>query len=163
MIMVIQTIKAWICILAGTAESFISNLKNWLCLLTGAASSAIAVAFGGWTVSMKTLLFCMGVDFASGLILAIVFKKSKKSSNGGAESHACLKGILKKVVMLLAVMVGYRLDLVIGTDYIKNTVIIAFIVNEVISFLENAGLMGISLPKVLYKAIDVLKDKEESQ
>ena len=65
--------------------------------------------------------------------------------------------------MLLAVMVGYRLDLVIGTDYIKNTVIIAFIVNEVISFLENAGLMGISLPKVLYKAIDVLKDKEESQ
>ena len=101
------------------------------------------------------------IDYLSGLIVAGVFHKSKKSQNGGLESHACLKGLLRKIVMLLAVAIGYQMDLVLGSDYIKNAVIIAFITNEIISFLENAGLMGIPLPKVLYKAIDVLKEKED--
>ena len=53
--------------------------------------------------------------------------------------------------------VTYRLDLVIGTNYIRDAVIIAFIANETISLVENAGLMGLPLPEVISKAIDILQ------
>lgn len=61
------------------------------------------------------------------------------------------------------VLVAYRLDLVIGTTYIRDAVIIAFIANETISLVENAGLMGLPLPAVITKAIDILQKKTESE
>lgn len=51
------------------------------------------------------------------------------------------------------VLVAYRLDLAIGVDYIRDAVIIGFIANELISIVENAGLMGIPLPAVIANAI----------
>jgi len=49
----------------------------------------------------------------------------------------------------------------LSTDYIKTTAIISFIANELISIIENAGIMGIPLPSVIKKVIDVLKDKSD--
>lgn len=156
-------IMNWICSVVGTAESIVTNSKNWLCLLIGATGTVISRLLGGWSTGMTTLMICMGIDCISAFILAAIFHKSPKSKNGGLESHACLKGLIRKVVMLLVVAVGYQMDVIMGSDYIKNAVIIAFIVNEVISFLENAGLMGIPLPEVLNKAIDVMKEKEDEE
>ena len=42
---------------------------------------------------------------------------------------------------------------------ILKAAIIGFIANEIISIVENAGLMGIPLPKIVYKAIDILTEK----
>ena len=64
-------------------------------------------------------------------------------------------------MMLCLVAVAYRIDIVTGNNYIRDMVIIALAANEAISILENAGLMGIKLPKVLTKAIDILNDKAE--
>lgn len=61
------------------------------------------------------------------------------------------------------VLVAYRIDLILGLDYIRNAVIIAFITNELISLVENAGLMGVPLPAVITKAIDILQKKSESE
>lgn len=61
------------------------------------------------------------------------------------------------IMTLVFVLVAYRLDLVIGTNYIRDAVIIAFIANETISLVENAGLMGLPLPEVISKAIDILQ------
>ena len=58
---------------------------------------------------------------------------------------------------------AYRIDLILGLDYIRNAVIIAFITNELISLVENAGLMGVPLPAVITKAIDILQKKSESE
>ena len=46
-----------------------------------------------------------------------------------------------------------------GSDYIRDAVIIAFSLNELVSIFENAGLMGIKMPTVITKAIDSLKGK----
>lgn len=62
---------------------------------------------------------------------------------------------------LLFVLIAYRLDLAIGVDYIRNAVIIGFMANELISIVENAGLMGLPLPAVISKAIDVLTKQAE--
>ena len=60
---------------------------------------------------------------------------------------------------LIFVGIGYQIDLLIGTTYLKDCICIAFIANELISIIENAGLMGIPIPKVLSNAVDVLKVK----
>ena len=104
----------------------------------------------------------MGIDYLTGLVVAGVFHKSKKTDSGALESRAGFKGLCKKGVMLLFVLIGYRLDLAIGTTYIRDAVCIAFIGNELISIVENAGLMGLPIPSVITKAIDVLKTKNEN-
>jgi toxin secretion/phage lysis holin len=136
-------------------------MKNLYCAGLGAVGSVISSAFGGWSTGITTLLICMAVDYLTGLICAGIFKKSKKSKNGGLESRVGWKGLCRKGVVLLIVLVAYRLDLLIGTTYIRDAVIIGFCVNELISITENCGLMGVPLPTPIQKAIDILKSKEE--
>ena len=136
-------------------------MKQTLCAIWGLIGSAIASLFGGWDAGLATLLIFMTIDYVSGLIVAGVFHTSNKTNSGSLESRAGWKGLCRKCMTLLFVLVAYRLDLVIGTNYIRDAVIIAFIANETISLVENAGLMGIPLPAVITKAIDVLQRKVE--
>lgn len=128
----------------------------------GVVGSFIASMFGGWDAALMTLLIFMAVDYITGLIVAGVFKASTKSENGALESRAGWKGLCRKGMTLLIVLVAYQLDVVMGSAFIRDAVIIAFIANETISIIENAGLMGVPIPGVIQKAIDVLKQKAES-
>lgn len=134
-------------------------MKEFYCTLVGILGGFIAYLFGGWNAALSALVIFMTIDFISGLVVAGVFKKSSKTKNGALESKAGFKGICKKIMMLLLVAIGYRLDLLIDTTYIKDSVCIAFMANELISIIENAGIMGIPIPKVITNAIDVLKGK----
>ena len=101
----------------------------------------------------------MGIDFIAGIIVALC-NKSKKSCEGGLSSNEMFKGVGKKIFTLLMVVVGARLDLITGTSYIKDAVVIAYICMELISVVENAGLIGFPIPSVVLKVIDVLKTKD---
>ena len=136
-------------------------MKQTLCAIWGLIGSAIASLFRGWDAGLATLLIFMAIDYMSGLIVAGVFHTSNKTDTGALESRAGFKGLCRKGMTLLFVLVAYRLDLVIGTNYIRDAVIIAFTANETISLVENAGLMGLPLPAVITKAIDVLQKKVE--
>lgn len=138
-------------------------MKEFICTVIGVVGSVIASFFGGWDSALATLILFMIADYVTGLIVAGVFKKSTKTETGALESKAGWKGLCRKCVTLLFVMIAYRLDLVIGTDYIRTAVIIAFMVNELISLVENAGLMGIPLPSAITKTIDILQKKSESE
>ena len=133
--------------------------KNILISIVGIIGSAIASAFGGWTTGLTTLVIFMAIDYVTGLIVAGVFHKSMKTKTGTLESRAGFKGLCRKGAMLLVVLVAYRLDLAVGTTYIKDAVIIAFIANETISIIENAGLMGVQIPDTIKNAIDILQKK----
>lgn len=133
--------------------------KNILISIVGIVGSAIASAFGGWTTGLTTLVIFMAIDYITGLITAGVFHKSTKTDSGTLESRAGFKGLCRKGVMLLIVLVACRLDLTVGTTYIKDAVVIAFIANETISIIENAGLMGVQIPDTIKNAIDVLQKK----
>ena len=93
--------------------------------------------------------------------LTFLVKKSNKTKNGALESGAGWKGLCRKGMSLVIVLIAVRLDITIGTNYIRDTVCIAFIANETISIVENAGLMGVPIPTVITKAIEVLKNKTE--
>lgn len=137
------------------------KVKEVICATVGLVGSFIAKALGGWDAALATLIIFMGVDYLMGLIVAGVFHRSKKTENGALESNVGWKGLCKKGVTLLFVLVAYRLDLALGLDFIRTTVIIGFMANELISIIENAGLMGIPIPGVLGKAIDILTQKAE--
>lgn len=137
-------------------------MKQGICSILGVISGAIASAFGGWDSALMTLAIFMLIDYFSGILCAGVFNKSSKTESGALDSKAGFRGLVKKGMQLLIVLVACRLDLLIGTHtFIRDAVVIAFVTNETISILENAGLMGIPLPKVLTKAIEVLKTKEQ--
>ena len=136
-----------------------NETKTAICSIIGVIGGMIASAFGGWDAALTTLVLFMVIDYISGLTVAGVFHASRKTESGTLESRAGWKGLCRKGMTLLFVLIAYRLDLAIGVNYIRDTVIIGFIANELISIVENAGLMGIPLPSVITKAIDVLTKK----
>ena len=138
-------------------------MKSGITTVIGVIGGMIASPFGGWDAALVTLIIFMGVDYVTGLIVAGVFHNSEKTKNGALESRAGWKGLCRKGVTLLVVLVACRLDLVMGSNFIRDAVVIAFIANETISIIENAGLMGIPIPAAIMRAIDILKNKAESE
>lgn len=134
-------------------------MKEGLCTGIGVVGGFIASLFGGWDAALITLLMFMAIDYISGLVVAGVFHNSNKTETGTLESKAGWKGLCRKCMTLLFVLIAYRLDLALGVSYIRDAVIIGFMANELISIVENAGLMGLPLPSVITKAIDVLTKK----
>ena len=139
-------------------------MKDWILTIIGAVGGFVTALFGGWDTALMTLIIFMAIDYISGLVVAGVFQQSKKTDTGALESRAGWKGLCRKCMTLLFVLIATRLDMIIGTTYIRDAVCIAFIANELISIVENAGLMGIPIPTILQKAIDILQKKsDESQ
>lgn len=136
------------------------SIKSIICAVAGTLGGFITHLVGGWTQDLKTLCFFMVIDFLTGLAVAAVFRKSNKTESGALSSKASLKGLCKKIMILAFVCIAHYLDSFMGTGFIRSGVIIGFIVNELISIVENAGLMGITAP-VIEQAIEVLKKKVE--
>lgn len=137
----------------------IMYLKEMICTVVGMVGAAISSAFGSMTTSLRVLVALMVIDYVTGLVCAGVFHKSAKSENGALDSNACWKGLVRKGMILTLVLVGHYLDIALEINYVKNFVCIAFTANEAVSITENAGLMGIPVPKVIMNAIDILKEK----
>lgn len=135
-------------------------MKEFICSIAGMAGAAIAAAFGGWTGAMTTLCILMAADYITGLLVAGLFHNSPKTDTGCLDSKACAKGLAKKCIILLFVLIGSRLDMTLGVTYLKDTVCIAYILNELLSLTENAGLMGVPIPQVIKNAIEALKAKD---
>lgn len=133
-------------------------MKNFILTFVSVISGAIVSFLGGWTFALQTLIVFMIIDFITGIMVAGVFQKSNKTKSGTLESIAGFKGICKKVCILLAVGISVRLDVLAGTTFVHNTVIIAYCINELISITENWGLMGFYVPQQIKKAIDILNE-----
>lgn len=99
--------------------------------------------------------FCSIVGVIGSSIIAFV----KKSKKGVLESEAGWRGLCRKGMILVFVLIGNRLDILLDTNYVMNTICIGYAMNELISIMENAGLMGIPLPAVVQGIIDVLLDE----
>ncbi len=134
-------------------------MKDTVCAAIGAVGGVLSAAFGGWDGAIVTLVLFMAVDYVSGLVVAGVFHASAKSEGGALESRAGFKGLCRKGMILLFVLIACRLDMLLGCRYIRDGVIIGFAANELISIVENAGLMGLPLPAAVSGAVDILTSK----
>jgi toxin secretion/phage lysis holin len=130
----------------------------------GILASWIASTVGGLSESIKLLLILMLADYASGLIVAGVFHRSSKTANGRLESRAGWKGLCRKVAVLVLVYICHHIDLTFGlNDVIMSGVVIAFCLNEMLSLVENVGLMGVPIPAALSNAVELLKNHADGQ
>lgn len=133
---------------------------NIIITTIGIIGGYIANMLGGWDTGLVTLVIFMVIDYITGLTVAGIFHKSKKTESGALESRAGFKGLCKKGMILLVVLIATRLDMVIQTNFIRDAVLIGYIINETLSIIENAGLMGLPIPNAITKGIEILKEKE---
>lgn len=119
--------------------------------------SGVAAAFGGWDDALIALIICMAVDYASGSIVALVFHNSPKTQTGSYNSAYGLKGLCKKGLMLLFVVVAVQADRLIGVNYVRDAVCLGFCANEIFSIVENLGHAGVPLPEAVLKALEQLQ------
>ena len=131
----------------------------------------ISNKFGLLLPSLGLLIFLMAIDYISGMLAA---KKEaleyKNDSNYGWSSKKSILGIYKKVGYMLTIVVTICIDYLIykfakeiGLKYDSNTffgllVTIWFVINEIISILENIGRMGTVLPDFLKNVLAELKE-----
>lgn len=134
-------------------------MKESICTALGVLGAGIAWAFGGWDAAMTALVVCICVDYISGSIVALVFHKSSKTETGAYNSAYGIKGLFKKCLMLLFVLVAVQIDRLMGADYVRDAVCIGFCSNEILSIVENLGIAGIPMPSAVTKALDQLRKK----
>lgn len=141
-------------------------MKDWIISACGVIGSTVSYLVGGFDAALLTLCIFMVIDFITGIIVAGIFKASAKTESGALSSKVGFKGLAKKCMILLFVLIGAQLDIVLQAHFVRDGVCIAFIANELISIVENAGLMGVSIPAPIQKALDMLiksKSKTENE
>lgn len=137
-------------------------MKNAIVTVGGVIGGWLSYILGGWTLAMQTLLTFMIVDYITGIMVAVFWQNSPKTETGGLNSKVGFKGLCKKVAILFMVAVAHSVDIFIGTSFLKDGVIVGYCINEFVSILENASLMGID-NKYLSKILDVLEKKNEDK
>ena len=123
--------------------------------LCGSAVVTVCCAlFGGWDLWMRTLLTVMVLDYATGVMGALV--------QGNLDSRVGFKGICKKLVMLGVVVLAVQADGIIGGGCALRSIAIGFyLANDALSIIENAALIGVPVPKRLVDKLEQLKESEK--
>lgn len=130
-----------------------------LTAFVGVAGGVFSAAIGGMDGVAKALVICMCIDWVLGMVDSLIFKASPKTETGGYNSAIGFKGLVKKGIILIMVIVGNLMDNTLGTTFIRDGVAIAYLANELASIIENVGVMGIPVPPHLSTALDLLKKK----
>ena len=136
--------------------------------LLAAVGGAIASFFVTMPPLVWILIAVMSIDYITGLICGAM-GKSNKTENGYLESHAALKGLLKKGLIILVVLLAALLDQAVSTEAgiefaaVMGATCLWFIASEGLSILENVALMGIQVPAILLKLLEVMRAKGDVQ
>lgn len=134
------------------------RIKNIVFAMMSAAGSVIANQLGGWDTALAVLLAFMAADYVTGLLVAIVWRKSPKTVSGGVSSAEGFKGLFKKMAILVFVWMAEMLDSVLALNYARTAVILFYIANEGLSIVENTAIMGVPYPNFIKRALEALKE-----
>ena len=101
------------------------------------------------------LVTLMVIDYVTGVISAWTHKK--------LDSHTGFRGISKKVLMLMLVVVAHQFDKLVGTNGLARTAVMYFLIaNDGLSILENLAECGVPIPSFLLKALALMREKANS-
>ena len=128
-------------------------MKEFICSLLGTIGYLFIYLVGGWDVALQCLVIAIALDYISGLMKAYI--------NKTLSSKIGMRGLIKKLGLLIIVMVGTLVDRTTGnTGAVRTLVIYYFVANEGLSILENLGQSGIPIPQSVKKALKALKNQE---
>lgn len=127
--------------------------------LTDAVNGSVAITgtvvtflFGGWDIALNSLIVLMAVDYATGLMKGYI-KKDLSSATSA-------KGLFKKIIIMLILIMAVALDRMIGTgEHMFRTLVCFFYIsNECLSIIENATELGVPVPQQIQDALEQLKN-----
>lgn len=131
-----------------------------------AGAGAVISFFYGIPLIMWVLIGMMTLDYITGLITGAL-GVSNKTEGGKLSSRAAFEGLIKKGVVLLVVLVAVLIDLAVQTgagvtfNAVTGAACLWFIASEGVSVLENAAELGVPIPGILRKALEILKNSSE--
>ena len=126
-----------------------------------AAAGFITGLYGGWTEGTRVLLILMVVDYVMGCACALT-GHSRKTPSGHFLTQVAFMGLLRKAVIMLVLLLAIQLDRVVGRGegvMFRSAVEFFYIATEGLSIIENAGLMGVPIPRPLKQALEALRDE----
>lgn len=135
--------------------------------LLAAAGGAIASFFINMPPLVWILIAVMSIDYITGLICGAM-GKSQKTETGYLASHAAFLGLLKKALILLVVLLAALLDAAVSKgagiqfEATMGATCLWFIASEGLSILENVASMGVPVPKILLKLLEVMRSKGDT-
>ena len=131
--------------------------------IAAAAAGAVISFFTGSPVVMWVLIAMMTLDYVTGLMTGMM-GVSSKTEGGKLSSRAAFDGLMRKIMIFLVVILSVLVDLAVqyGAGVTFNAVTGAtclwFIASEGVSVLENAAELGVPIPGILRKALELLQD-----
>ena len=132
--------------------------------ILAAIGGAIASFFTTMPPLVYILIGVMCIDFITGLICGAL-GKSKKTENGYLASHEAFKGLMKKMLIILVVVLAAALDYAVSVsagitfDAVMGATCLWFVASEGLSILENVASMGVPVPKILLNLLEIMKQK----
>lgn len=131
-------------------------MKEFICAATAGLGTFLSFVFGEWDVALQCLIIAIAIDYISGIIKAFINKE--------LSSKIGVKGLLKKVGVLLIVALATLIDKITGeTGMVRTLVIYYFVANEGLSVIENLGEAGLPIPDVIKKALKSLKNESKGK
>jgi len=131
-------------------------MKEFICAATAGLGTFLSFVFGDWDVALQCLIIAIAIDYISGIIKAFINKE--------LSSKIGVKGLLKKVGVLLIVALATLIDKITGeTGMVRTLVIYYFVANEGLSVIENLGEAGLPIPDVIKKALKSLKNESKGK
>lgn len=133
------------------------NLLNYFKIIIAALGTGITWLFGTWDTALVVLVCFMVLDYFTGVLRAWTNKE--------ISSDVGLKGIARKTVILIVLIVAVLLDRLLntGTWVFRTLICYFYIANEGISLLENCAGLGLPIPEKLKDALVQLKDGEKKE
>lgn len=133
------------------------KLKYIIELILSTLGTLVINIIGKPTNELMILLMLMVIDLITGTIVSAVWHKSSKTKSGKLSSRVMFKGIVKKILTLVIVVIAYQLDILLGINIIRYIVIITLIIEEILSIIETITLTGLKVPAIISKALDILE------
>lgn len=133
------------------------NFLNYFKYLVAGIGTLLTWLLGTWDTAIAVLIVFMVLDYCTGVLRAYINKE--------VSSDIGLKGIARKAVIFVVLIVAVLLDRLLNTgNWVFRTLICYFyIANEGISLLENCATLGLPIPDKLKDALAQLKDGEKKE
>lgn len=134
-----------------------TQLFDYLKMGIACIGTAFTWLFGTWDTAIIVLVIFMTLDYISGV--------GRASLNKELSSDVGLKGIMRKAMIFVVLIVAVSLDRLMntGTWVFRTLVCYFYIANEGISLLENAAGLGLPLPPKLTEALAQLKEGNKKE
>ena len=133
------------------------NILNYFKVIVATIGTGLTWIFGSWDTAIGILVLFIVLDYCTGVIRGYVNKE--------LSSDIGLKGIARKAVIFIVLIIAVALDRLLNTgSWVFRTLVCYFyIANEGLSLIENCGALGLPIPEKLKEALAQLKDGEKKE